>query len=88
VREQELAGAGQGGLALVEYRGEPLEDVRNAGCDLEGDGDVGRGGVGSEPSGVVEQDLVWPAWIRSGGSPVRSAKIGLTSPSAESPPAK
>jgi hypothetical protein len=40
VREQELSGAGQGGLAFVEYRGEPLEDVRNAGCDLEGARDL------------------------------------------------
>ena len=58
VRAQELAGAGQCGVAFVEHRGEPLEHVRNAGCDLEGDGDVGRGGAGGEPCGVVEQDLV------------------------------
>ena len=45
-------------LAFVEHRGEPLEDVSDAGCDLEGDGDIGRGGVGSEPRRVVEEDLV------------------------------
>ena len=58
MRAQELAGAGQGGVAFVEHRGEPLEHVRNAGCDLERDGDVGRGGAGGEPGGVVEEDLV------------------------------
>jgi hypothetical protein len=54
----ELAGAGQGGVGFVEHRGESLEHMRNAGCYLERDGDVGRGGLGSEPDGVVEQDLV------------------------------
>jgi hypothetical protein len=29
VRAQELSGAGEGGVAFVEHRGEPLEHVRN-----------------------------------------------------------
>jgi hypothetical protein len=58
VRAEELAGAGQGSVAFVEHLGESLEHMRNAGCYLERDGDVGRGGLGSEPGGVIEQDLV------------------------------
>ena len=58
MRAQELAGAGQGGVAFVEHRGESLEHVRDAGCDFERDGDIGRGGAGGEPGGVVEEDLV------------------------------
>lgn len=58
VRAQELAGAGQGGVGFVEHRGEPLEHVRDARCDFEPDGDIGRGGAGGEPGGVVEEDLV------------------------------
>jgi hypothetical protein len=58
VRAQELAGAGQGGLAFVEHRGESLEHVRDARCDFERDGDVGRGSACGESGGVVEEDLV------------------------------
>jgi hypothetical protein len=58
VRAQELAAAGQGGVAFVEHRGESLEHVRDARCDFEPDGDVGGGGLGGEPGGVVEEDLV------------------------------
>jgi hypothetical protein len=58
VRAQELAGAGQGSVAFVEHRGEPLEHVRDAWCGFEPDGDVGHGGAGGEPGGVVEEDLV------------------------------
>jgi hypothetical protein len=58
VRTRELAGAGQGSVAFVEYRGESLEHLWNAGCYLERDGDVGRGGLSSESDGVIEQDLV------------------------------
>jgi hypothetical protein len=58
VRAQELAGGGQGSVALVEHRGKPLEHVRDARCDFEPDGDIGRGCAGGEPGGVIEQDLV------------------------------
>ena len=58
VRAQELAGAGQGGVAFVEHRGESLENVRDARCDFEPHGDVGPGGTRGEPGGVVEEDLV------------------------------
>jgi hypothetical protein len=58
VRAQELAGAGQGGVAFVEHRGESLEHVWDAGRDFEPDGDIGRGGAGGESGGVVEEDLV------------------------------
>ena len=55
---QELAGAGQGGVAFVEHRGESLEHVRDARCDFERDGDIGRRGTRGEPGRVVEEDLV------------------------------
>ncbi len=58
VRAQELAGAREGGVAFVEHRGESLEHVRDARCDFECDGDIGRGGAGGESGGVVEEDLV------------------------------
>jgi hypothetical protein len=58
VRAQELAGAGEGGVAFVEHRGESLEHVRDAGCDFERDGDIGRCSTGGEFGGVVEEDLV------------------------------
>ena len=48
MRAQELAGGGQGGVAIVEHRGEALEHVRDAWCDFEPDGDVGRGGADEE----------------------------------------
>jgi hypothetical protein len=38
-----------------------LEHVVHAGCDLEADGNIGRGGAGGaggESGGVIEQDLV------------------------------
>jgi len=58
VRAQELASPSQGSVAFDEHRGEPLEHVRDARCDFERDGDIGRGGAGGEPGGVVEEDLV------------------------------
>jgi hypothetical protein len=58
VRAQELAGAGQGRVAFGEHRGESLEHVRDAGCDFEPDGDIGRRGAGGESGRVVEEDLV------------------------------
>ena len=58
VRAQELAGAGQGGFAFVEHRGESLEHVRDARCDFEPDGDIGRRGTGGESGRVIEEDLV------------------------------
>ena len=58
MRAQELAGAGQGGVAFVEHRGECLEHVRDAGCDFDPDGDIGRRAMGGESCGVVEEDLV------------------------------
>ena len=58
VRAKELAGAGQGSVGFVEDRREALEHVRDAGCDFEPDGDLGRGGAGGKSGGVVEEDLV------------------------------
>jgi hypothetical protein len=58
MRTQERAGPGQGSVAFVEHRGEPLEHVRDAGCDFEPDGDIGRRGTGGESGRVVEEDLV------------------------------
>ncbi len=48
----------QGGVRLGEDGGEGLEDVRHAGGDVEGDGDVVGGGLGRQAGGVVEEDLV------------------------------
>ena len=58
VRAQELTGPGQGCVAFFEHRGEALEHVRDARCDFEPDGDIGRSGAGGEPGGVVQEDLV------------------------------
>jgi hypothetical protein len=58
VRAQELAGARQSSVAFVEHRGEPLEHMRDFRCDFEPDGDIGCCGAGSEPGGVVKEDLV------------------------------
>jgi hypothetical protein len=44
---------GEGGLAFVEKACEGLEDVWNAGCDVEGDGDVVGGGAGGQADGIV-----------------------------------
>lgn len=57
-RAQEFAGAGEGCVAFVEHRGEPLEHVRDARCDFERNGDICRGGPRREPDSVVEQDFV------------------------------
>jgi hypothetical protein len=34
-----------------------LEHVRDARCDFEPDDDIGRGGAGREPAGVVQEYL-------------------------------
>jgi len=58
MRRQELSGSVQGGGRLVEGREVRLEDVRHLGGDIEGDLDVGDGGLPCEADGVVEQNLV------------------------------
>ena len=58
VRRQELSGSVQGGGRFVEDRVEGLEDVRDAGGDVEGDFDVGGGGLVGQADGVVEENLV------------------------------
>src|SRR5690348_13076476 len=60
MRRQELSGAVQRRGAFVEDRGIGLEDVRHPGGDVEGDRDVGGGGLPGEPDSVVEEDLVGP----------------------------
>jgi hypothetical protein len=55
---QELSGSVQGGGGFVEDGGVGLEDVRYPGGDVEGDGDVGGGGLAGEADGVVEEHFV------------------------------
>jgi hypothetical protein len=58
MRRQELSRSVQGGGRFVEDRVEGLEDVRHPGGDVEGDRDVGGGGLPGQADGVVEEDLV------------------------------
>src|SRR4029077_21097334 len=58
MRGQELPGSVQGCGGFVEDGGVGLEDVRYPGGDVEGDGDVGDGGLAGEADGVVEGGLV------------------------------
>lgn len=48
----------EGGVGFVEEVGECLEDVRDAGGDVQDDGHVIGCGLGGEADGVVEEDLV------------------------------
>src|SRR5687767_8291615 len=50
----ELTGAVECCVGLVEHAGEALEDVGDVGDDLEGDADVGRRGAGCQAGRVVE----------------------------------
>ena len=56
----ERGGTGQRRFAFVEHRREGLEDVRNAGDDLERDAHVVRGCARRQPQRVTQQDLVGP----------------------------
>ena len=58
VRGQELSGSVQGGGCFVEDRVIGLEDVGHPGGEVEGDLDVGGGGLPGEADGVVEENLV------------------------------
>ena len=58
MRRQELSGSVQGRGRFVEDGVVGLEDVRHSGGDVEGDLDVGGGGLAGEADGVVEEDLV------------------------------
>jgi hypothetical protein len=58
MRRQELSGSVQRGGRFVEDRVVGLENVWHAGRDVEGDLDVGGGGLSREADGVVEEDLV------------------------------
>ena len=64
----ESGGPVEGGVAFFEVGGECLEDVRDAGGDVQDDGHVVGGGLGREAGGVVEEHLVsgTPAWISGG----------------------
>src|SRR6266487_3188736 len=55
---QELSGLVQCRGRFVEDRVVGLEDVRYSGGNVEGDLDVGRGGLPGEADGVVQEDLV------------------------------
>ena len=58
MRRQELSGSVQRRGRFVEDRVIGLEDVRHPRGDVEGDLDVGDGGLPGEADGVVEEDLV------------------------------
>jgi hypothetical protein len=58
MRRQELSGSVQCSSRFVEDRIEGLEDVRHPSGDVEGDLDVGSGGLLREANGVVEENLV------------------------------
>src|ERR1700734_4513255 len=58
MRRQELSGSVQCSGRFVEDRIVGLEDVRYTGGDVEGDLDVGDGGLSREADGVVEENLV------------------------------
>jgi hypothetical protein len=58
VRRQELSGSVQRCGRFVEDRVIGLEDVGHPGGDVEGDLDVGGGGLSREADGVVEEILV------------------------------
>ncbi len=58
MRRQELSGSVQRRGCFVEDRVVGLEDVRHPGGDVEGDLDVGGGGLPGEADGVVEENLV------------------------------
>src|SRR5438128_10881040 len=58
MRRQELSGSVQCSGRFVEDRMEGLEAVRHPRGDVEGDLDVGGGGLLREADGVVEENLV------------------------------
>ena len=58
MRRQELSGSVQRRGRFVEDRVVGLEDVRHPRGDVEGDLDVGGGGLSREAEGVVEENLV------------------------------
>ena len=58
MRQQELSGSVQCSGRFVEDRIKGLEDVRHPRGDVEGDLDVGGGGLSREADGVVEENLV------------------------------
>src|ERR1700733_1735141 len=60
MRRQELPGSVERCRRFVEYRVIGLEDVRHPRGDVQGDLDVGSGGLPGEADGVVEEDLVGP----------------------------
>jgi len=56
MRRQELPGPVQRGGRLVQDRVKGLEDVRHPGGDVQGDLDVGGGGLPRQADGVVALD--------------------------------
>src|SRR5580658_3534029 len=58
LRRQELSGSVQRRDRFVEDGMKGLEDVRHAGGEVEGDLDVGGGGLPRQADGVVEENLV------------------------------
>jgi hypothetical protein len=58
VHRQELSGSVKCSGRFVEDRIVGLENVRYTGGDVEGDLDVGGGGLAREADGVVEEDFV------------------------------
>jgi hypothetical protein len=87
MRRQELSGSVQCSGRFVEDRIKGVEDVRHPRGDVEGDLDVGGGGLSREADGVVEEEnLVRSGLDDQGRQPDRSANIGLMRPRAASCP--
>jgi hypothetical protein len=87
MRRQELSGSVQCGGCFVKDRVIGLEDVGHPRGDVEGNLDVGGGGMSREADGVVEENLVSSGLDDQGGRPDRSANTGLMRPTAASCPA-
>jgi hypothetical protein len=77
MRRQELSGSVHCGGGFVEDRGVGLEHVGHPRGDVECDFDVGRCGCSREADGVIEENLVSPAWMIRCGRPDRSANMNM-----------
>ena len=86
MRRQELSGSVQRRGRFVKDRVIGLEDVGHPRGDVEGDLDVGGGGLLREADGVVEENLVTSGLDDQGRQAGQSANIGLMRPRAASCP--
>jgi hypothetical protein len=76
VRRQELPGPVERGPRLIDHRVKGLEDVRHPGSDVEGDLDVGGGGLPRQADRVVEENLVRAGLDNEGRQPGQVGEYG------------